>query len=337
MLLSGPEGTLEYIRQLTPGESLLNDVWAEGGVLVNVDRQSTLFWGGDAIAEYSYLRRPLLAALSLLWPGWSIDWAPFGVEDLARNIGWEVSQVQAQKRHLVHPAFLEGREAIITDTQLLESLRAKDPGTILSVRRSSGEVKDYLLTLSRSFSDKRSKTVYLLDPLYQVLASGPHLLDILPAESALLLPEEGSEQELAEGAYIDEERQTLWIWEHTTLESRYLDAVAVRWPGWQVQGHVEGIVRHITLSGRDPATVRIAERQAVQELITALAEEQGLNPIQISKAIQQALPPEEQQGMVFGKGFFHADAPLLTPQERREVLERLFGELLGHEGQSGID
>lgn len=46
VLLSGPAGTLEYIRQLTPDEALLDNVWAEGGVLVNVDTHRTLFWGG---------------------------------------------------------------------------------------------------------------------------------------------------------------------------------------------------------------------------------------------------------------------------------------------------
>jgi hypothetical protein len=51
------------------------------------------FSGGSSISIRPYLRRPLLTALSQLWPGWSIDWALFGMADLARNIGREVSQV----------------------------------------------------------------------------------------------------------------------------------------------------------------------------------------------------------------------------------------------------
>ena len=66
VLLSGPHKTLAYIRQLTPEESLLDDVWAEGGVLVNVDTHSALFWGGESIAQHQYLRRPLLATLRVL-------------------------------------------------------------------------------------------------------------------------------------------------------------------------------------------------------------------------------------------------------------------------------
>ncbi len=49
VLLSGPEETLVYIRQLTPAESLLDNVWAESGVLVNVDTHHALFWGAIAL------------------------------------------------------------------------------------------------------------------------------------------------------------------------------------------------------------------------------------------------------------------------------------------------
>jgi hypothetical protein len=321
VLLSGPERTMEYIRQLTPEESLLDDVWAEGGVLVDVDTQRALFWGGDRIAIRPYLRRPLLAALSLLWPGWSIYWAQFGVADLARSIGWEVSRVLDTQ--FVHTAFLEGKEPVVTETQLLESLRTKDPKTILSIRRNTGEVKDYLLNLEESFGENDPKTYHHLSTLYQVLSIGSRLLNMLPMESTTSLPREGSEQEPHQGVYIDEEMQTIWIWENDTLDGRYIEAVARRWTGWQVQGHVEGIVRHIILSGRDPAEVKISDQQAVQELITTVVGDRGINPMPISEIIQRVLPPEEQQGMKFGKGFSTVDAPLLAPHERREVLEHL--------------
>jgi hypothetical protein len=334
VLLSGPEGTLEYICQLTPDESLLNNVWAEGGVLVNVDTHRALFWGGNSIAEHPYLRRPLLTALSLLWPGWSIDWALFGVADLARSIGWEVSQVLDNQ--FAQTAFLAGNEAVVTETQLLESLHAKDPKTILSIRRNTGEVKDYLLILEEFF-DGDPQTFYQLATLYQALSLGPRLLNLLPIESTSFPPKEGSKQEPHQGAYVDEEMQTIWIWENETLDSRYLEAVARRWPGWQVQGHVEGMVRHVILSGRDPAAVKVSAQQAVQELITTLTGERSFNPRQISEAIQQVLPAEEQQGMKFGKGFFSGDAPLLTPQERQEVLERLLVELLENDELPGAD
>jgi hypothetical protein len=326
VMLSGPEATLEYIRQLTPDQQLLDSVWAEGGVLVNVDTHHALFWGGDRIALHPYLRRPLLAVLPLLWPGWSINWALFGVADLARGVGWDVSQVLDSR--YVDTAFLTGDQAVITEVQLLEALQARDPKAVLSIRSTTGNRKDHLIGLDEMFHVGDPRAYYQLAASYQVLSLGPRLLRILPEESTATLPREGSEQEPENGIYVDEETRTIWIWERETLDPRYLEAVARRWPGWQVQGHVEGLVRHVILSGRDPAAVKLSDQQAIQELLNALTGSQSTDPLQLFQAIQPTFSLEERQEIKFGKGFFSADTPPLAPQERRAILERLFLELL---------
>lgn len=43
VVLSGPEATLAYVRQLTPDDSLLDDTWAEGGMLLDLDAHRLLF------------------------------------------------------------------------------------------------------------------------------------------------------------------------------------------------------------------------------------------------------------------------------------------------------
>jgi hypothetical protein len=106
------------------------------------------------------------------------------------------------------------------------------------------------------------------------------------------LPKEGSQQEPDEGALIDEETNTIWVWQNATLDPRYLEATARRWPGWQVQGHVEGMVRQIILSGRDPTTLMIPHQQAVNELIEELIQQPGIDLRRFSWAIQQAFPLE---------------------------------------------
>src|SRR5258708_7073737 len=325
-MLSGPEATLRYIRQLDPDEWLLNDTWVEGGILMDVDAHRALFWGGDAIAGSPYLRRPLLAVLPLVWPGWSIGWALFGVVDLARAIGWDISRVLDDD--FVDIAFLTGGETVVAEGQILESLCSKGSETIFTIRWKTGELKDFLITLQESFSEPGTHR-HLAAP-YQVLSLGPRLLSILPAESITSLPKEGSKQEPKKGAYVDEETQTIWIWENETLDPRYLEAIGRRWPGWQVQGHVEGLVHHAILSGRDSAEIGVSDQRAIQELIEELTQDQGFDPMRLSQAIQQTFPSEDLQGMKFGKGFFNAATPPLTPQERREVLERLLLGLLGN-------
>jgi hypothetical protein len=38
-----------------------------------------------------------------------------------------------------------------------------------------------------------------------------------------------------------------------------------RWSGWRIQGHVDGIVRQVQLSGRDPSDIAIPDERALQE------------------------------------------------------------------------
>ena len=99
-------------------------------------------------------------------------------------------------------------------------------------------------------------------------------------------------------------------------------------PGWQVHGHVEGLIRHIILSGRDPAPLSVSIHRAILELTDELTRDQSIDPLQVSQAIRQALPPEDQPEITFGTGFFSKDASPLSSQERRDVLNRLFSELL---------
>lgn len=324
VMLSGAEATLAYMRQLTPIDSLLNNVWAEGGILLDVDTHHALFWGGDSIALHPYLRRPLLAVLPLLWPGWSINWALFGVADLARGIGWEVSQILEDE--FDDAAFLTGSGAVITETQLLDSLKVDGSGTILTIRKKTGEVGDYLFSVDEHFYEPGEHRFSAMP--YQILSLGSQLLTTLHTQPTISLPKEGSEQEPLRGAYIDEETQTIWVWENNTLDPRYLEALARRWPGWQAHGHVDGLVRHVILSGRDSTTLRVSEQQAIQELISELTHNQGIDPVRTSQAIQQALPQEKPEEMKFGIGFFSTDSPPLTPQERRDILNRLFSGLL---------
>ena len=49
--------------------------------------------------------------------------------------------------------------------------------------------------------------------------------------------------------------RTLWVWERRSLDPRTLEGLRRRWPGWQVRGHIEGLVRQVALSGREPGAV----------------------------------------------------------------------------------
>ena len=93
VLLAGPEATVAYVRALTPDNDLLDCVWAEGGISLDIDQRELRFFGGVKVASAPYVRRLLLDVLRANWSGWSVDWARFGIADLALSLGWDVGRV----------------------------------------------------------------------------------------------------------------------------------------------------------------------------------------------------------------------------------------------------
>jgi hypothetical protein len=93
VLLSGPVATIAFVRALTPDDEILDEVWAEGGMLLDIDNRRLRFFGGVKVASAPYLQRPLLRVLRRLWPGWSVEWALLGIADLALGLGWEIGCV----------------------------------------------------------------------------------------------------------------------------------------------------------------------------------------------------------------------------------------------------
>jgi hypothetical protein len=83
VLLEGPEATYAYIHKQTLDDILLDSVWAEGGLLMDIDNRFLCFYN-DFIKDYCI--KYLIAALSLVWVGWNVKWATQEVAEFARII-----------------------------------------------------------------------------------------------------------------------------------------------------------------------------------------------------------------------------------------------------------
>lgn len=93
----GPELVLAWLDERAQGSDpaeaaqWLGDTLCEGGVLLDVDKQSMLVfselpWLGPGETAYEY-RLAMLDGWSRTWPGWRIEWAYDGLADLARYVG----------------------------------------------------------------------------------------------------------------------------------------------------------------------------------------------------------------------------------------------------------
>ena len=89
-LFWGPELAVEFIEQrgalADPGD-WLDEVWCEGGAIVDEDRRILLWFGGEDIAYDVPLRTAYLDLMRTQWPGWEIRWAAGGIQELGEYLG----------------------------------------------------------------------------------------------------------------------------------------------------------------------------------------------------------------------------------------------------------
>src|SRR4051812_42715096 len=82
-LFWGPDHASRFIRIQQPTTEWLDEVWAEGGAVMDHDARVLLLYGGEDILYDVPLRRLYLRALARVWDGWEIRWAHEGIADLA--------------------------------------------------------------------------------------------------------------------------------------------------------------------------------------------------------------------------------------------------------------
>lgn len=303
MLVAGPDRCWNSIQRLAPGNELLNNVWAEGGLLLDRDQRRLLFWGGEEIKYTPCLRRVFLPALRLLWPEWTVEWALYGVADLADALHID--------RAMVLTGWVE--EGFDPDNPLPDDalLDSEYETTLLTVREQDGMVFDYCVQCLPG----------------AVLSMGPHLLDALTKKKPGTLPHERDE-DFDGGAFLDWTTRDLWVWGRSTLDPRYLAALAALWTGWHVAGHCEGIVRQVILSGRDPSPIMVPQDEARAALLKALSTEGPGMPTltNLVNTITTGMPGEASQVKI-ASGFFSVPDQILSGEERRQIVQQAFSQL----------
>ncbi|MCZ4149549.1 hypothetical protein BZG21_34615, partial [Escherichia coli] len=105
-LFWGPEAALEFIKRQELTTAWLEPAWAEGGALMDLDRQVLLWYGGEDVNYEIPLRRHLIRMMKPLWPGWSIEWAPAGILDLAEYVGHPTDELTERTNKRGEPAAL---------------------------------------------------------------------------------------------------------------------------------------------------------------------------------------------------------------------------------------
>ncbi|MGZ7441798.1 hypothetical protein [Paenibacillus sp. TH7-28] len=88
----------------------LDDVWAEGGAIVDLDKKKLVFYGGEDILYHVPLRNLDLKLMRTIWSGREIAWAYEGILDLANYVGYPKEKILTYGEDDLKDASLEPPE-----------------------------------------------------------------------------------------------------------------------------------------------------------------------------------------------------------------------------------
>jgi hypothetical protein len=149
VIVGGPAETLAYVRGLQAADGLHDTTWSEGGILLDADTHTLIFWGGLYINSRPYLRRLFLPVVRLIWQGWSVSWAARGVVDLAEYPG------VAQVLDMDPASVIDTRVSSVWDPYPESEVRNphEQPGigTVATVKWEDGGVTDYSFQLLANY------------------------------------------------------------------------------------------------------------------------------------------------------------------------------------------
>ena len=231
-LFWGPEKAVAFIKghEKQGEEWWLDDVWCEGGAVIDLDKRLLLWFGGEDISYEIPLRRVLLELMETNWEGWEIRWAYEGVADLVDYVGYDRQKVIAVRdtKHIFD-------KKKVKDTF---NCRGAECGwdNIITIKSANDEAEIFLTNITFSLTD--------------FLMHGSALLDLRNRENALLRYScwFDADSYLMSGIHIDTDTKQLMIWS-CTEEVIDFDQLLAAWPGYTITYHRDCYEIQAELSG----------------------------------------------------------------------------------------
>ncbi|MFJ3903818.1 hypothetical protein [Streptomyces sp. NPDC090025] len=219
-LLDGPTALLALLPGLRRDDWWLDDLMAEGGVLLDLGRKVLVFFTREGPSTELRHRAATLDLIRAGWPGWEIRPSYEGAAELRGYVGLDPEHVRRRAAGPAPAPFLAPDD---------EELLGPDPGGVLV---TVGQDRCHLAS----------------DAFDHPVREGRALLDRL-ADA----PEHGiCRLHVSSGVHLDPERRHLGWWSLSATPGAH--QVPDLWPGWTVEFWRDRWQRHARTAGRfDPA------------------------------------------------------------------------------------
>lgn len=290
----GPEHAIQYIKIQRPVNGWLDNTWAEGGVLVDLDHKVLILFGGEIEITNLPYRIIYLFLLQQVWEDWNIAWANEGIADLADYVGYP-------------------RENLIGDhaNNLADTLNIAYEGYIESV-------------VSVRFPDDTLLLYPLNDEIECYLNHGPKLLEMLDKTHgySTLDVKEWSERHRKNadeevcfpvgGFHIDLTKNTIDAWTANKIPN-YKEILQEKWPDWQINWNSSDYKRHLELTNGKLTFPEIDAMEVIEFYLQTFMKGNTHDPVRFAKEMTNQLMAEGKKVEV---------NPLLYEHQKLEIDER---------------
>jgi hypothetical protein len=302
VLFWGADYALSYFeaQEGVGTDGWLDDVWAEGGVALDLDKKHLLWWGGEDVFHEVLLRRVYLKLQKKVWRDWTIEWAHRGIVDLAEYVGYPKEKVLSGKEHLDAAGEL------------------KMP-----------EKKNWLKTLgSVKTADGEAKLFPLPEEAEDYLRNGAKLIEQCRCEKGLseLNWAEWDEDEAFPGGgfLIDEKHNTVEFWQVGDYPNA-VENLKNLWEDWDVIWHRDDYEFQCEKLGGKIILPETNEEKLTERLRKNLLREDGKSGVEILLNANEALRTEGRSVQINPWSF--KSRRVVNPLETKQRIWReIFGE-----------
>lgn len=213
-LLEGPARVLAMLPGLHRDGWWLDDVMAQGGVLLDLGRKVLLFFAWEGPGTELRHRAAVFGLIRAAWPGWEVRWLYDGPAELRAYVGLDPEYVRCRDTALTPAPFLAPDD---------EDLARPDPGGVV-ITVATGRCH----IASDGFDHPVLEGAALLDRLADAPGHGPCRLHVNA------------------GIHLDPEHRRLGWWSLFSTPQAY--EVPESWPGWTVEFWQDAWERHAGIS-----------------------------------------------------------------------------------------
>jgi hypothetical protein len=289
----GSEATLGFVRRQTRKEpdQWLDEVWAEGGALINPEQRHLLLFGGEDVSRDVPLRRLYLSLLQITWPGWDIAWAYGGLVNFTDYLDLDRTLVLSEN---------SGEAPHTAPPKLADEF---PPETVCSLRRLDGGLALYPLA---NYPEA-------------VCDLGPGLIEHLERMPAAgRLEADLAEGDCQAGLHLDAAARTLALWQAGAAPD-IRRRMARLWPDWSFTWLRDRYEEQVALTEGRLTFAEPSRAALLQRLSRRLLEEDGRSPVASMAHLVARLGSEGQSVQV------NSDALVHEPQELPDIeRQRIF-------------